>query len=100
MDRSKVIFDYDGSHCTSHRVGSDRQWTDLVLVLLLRAFLMNQKRGRQGSHSAQVPTNMRVIDSPKVACKTKKPLFVIPVSSIQIHKGKTHKNLISEKHLL
>ena len=49
-------------------VGSDRQGTDLVLVLLLRAFLMKQNRGKQGSHSAHVPTNILVMDSPKVAC--------------------------------
>ena len=39
---------------------------------------MNQKRGKQGSHSAQVPRNIRVMDSPKVACNKQKPAFYVP----------------------
>ncbi len=38
---------------------------------------MNQKRGRQGSHSAQVPTNIRVMDSPKVACNKQNLLWFL-----------------------
>ena len=57
---------------------------------------MNQNRGKQGSHSAQVPINMRVMDSPKVACNKKKQRScVIPVSSVLIHKiGKTQEILM------
>ena len=40
----------------------------LVLVLLLRARRMSQKRGRQGSHSAQVPTTILPNDSDRLAC--------------------------------
>ena len=61
---------------------------------------MNQNRGKQGSHSAHVPTNIRVMDSPKVACDKQKPYFVIPAFSVLNHKtDKTQGNLMpSELH--
>ena len=35
--------------------GQTERWTDLVLVLLLKAILMNQNRGKQGRHSKFLP---------------------------------------------
>lgn len=49
-------------------VRSEGEGTYLVLVLLLRALRMSQKRGRQGSHRAQVPTTILPSDSDKLAC--------------------------------
>lgn len=48
----------------------------LVLVLLFRALRMNQKRGKQGSHSAQVPNTILPSESDMLACSTKNCLSV------------------------
>ena len=54
----------------------------LVLVLLLRALRINQKRGRQGSHNAQVPNTILPSESDMLACITSTSLSVNPVTAL------------------